>query len=110
MYFITADIWSVGCIFAELISSEVLCKCTIGGIQAPSSNIGVLIRDILSVAELPNNFDQVAFLNNSGLCHWMTQFPVIERHSIDERFPDNVFPIITLPYDDPAVHTGKFFY
>lgn len=102
--------WSVGCIFAELISSEPLCKCTINGIQASSSNFGVLIRDILSVAELPGNFDQVVFLENSGLDHLMTQFPVIERHSIDERFSDSVFPIITEPYDDPAVHTGKILY
>ena len=78
------------------------------GKRVPSSDVGVLIQDILSVAELPDNFDRSAFLKNNYLEKYMTRFPTIERHTIDERFPDPVFPDVKIPYDDPDIHTGKF--
>ncbi|KAE9554937.1 hypothetical protein FO519_001834 [Halicephalobus sp. NKZ332] len=100
------DIWSVGCIFAQLLSGEPLCNSRYDGHQSASNDIGVQMKNILSVAELPNNFNLESFLEEYDLYYCIPQLIGIQRTPTDERFADTILPKVA-EHDDPERHSAR---
>uniref|UniRef100_A0AC34QQ05 Protein kinase domain-containing protein n=1 Tax=Panagrolaimus sp. JU765 TaxID=591449 RepID=A0AC34QQ05_9BILA len=91
------DLWSVGCIFFELLTGQPLLGKTV-------FDVGTLVGAILSVAELPPDFDQ----NSFWAAHEFLTPPTmpIKREPLQSKISAADFPSFG-PNDDAESHNSE---